>query len=46
MEKTEEREKTCLFLIDILNEHISETLEFTNIREELMERKQRISKLL
>ena len=46
MEKTEEREKTCLFLIDILNEHISETLEFTNIREEFMERKQRISKLL
>jgi len=46
MEKIEEREKTCLFLINILNEHIFQTLEFTNIREELMERKQKISKML
>ena len=35
--KTEEKNKTSLFLIDILNEHISQTLEFTNIRESLIE---------
>jgi hypothetical protein len=46
MEKIEEREKTCLFLINVLNEHISQTLEFTNIHEELMKHKQKISKMV
>ena len=35
--KTEEKNKTSLFLIDILNEYVSQTLEFTNICESLIE---------